>query len=211
MIKAEQIVVKKVSELKPYKNNARVHSPEQIEKLGNSIKEFGFVNPVLIDKDNGIIAGHGRVLAAKSIGVKEVPCIPVEHLTEEQKRAYILADNKLSEMAVWDEPLLDLELMNLEGFDMSSFGFANFEDEEEEEQGKEKKPKTLESMELKVFEHHDYVVFVFDNQFDWMKVCEEFGLKKVDAGYGDTKKVGVGRVVDGKKLVERLGHKDPNN
>jgi hypothetical protein len=117
----------------------------------------------------------------------------------------------LGDLSVWNEPLRDLELLNIEGIDMDAFGFDRFEDDEEEPKPKEEKERMLESMELKAFEHHDYIVFVFDNQFDWMRVCEEFGLKRVDAGYGDTKKVGVGRVVKGTKLVERLEHKDPDN
>ena len=85
----------KISVLKPYENNARTHSQEQVEKIANSIKEFGFINPVLIDSDYGIIAGHGRVLAGQLLGMEEVPCLFIEDLTETQKRAYILADKHL--------------------------------------------------------------------------------------------------------------------
>ena len=96
----------KVSKLKPYENNARTHSQEQVEKIANSIKEFGFINPVIIDSDYGIIAGHGRVLGAQLLGMEEVPCLFVEDLTETQKRAYILADNKLALDAGWDDEIL---------------------------------------------------------------------------------------------------------
>lgn len=100
----------RIDKLKPYKNNARTHSESQIEKIANSISEFGFINPVLIDSDYGIIAGHGRVKGAEKLGMVEVPCLFVEDLTEEQKRAYIIADNKLALDAGWDYELLKIEL-----------------------------------------------------------------------------------------------------
>ena len=115
----------KISELKPYENNARTHSKEQIEKIANSIKEFGFINPVLIDSEYGIIAGHGRVLAGQELGMKEVPCLFIEDLTETQKRAYILADNKLALDAGWDDEILRKEILELDklDFDISISGF----------------------------------------------------------------------------------------
>lgn len=99
---------------------------EQIEKIANSIKEFGFINPVLIDGDFGIIAGHGRVEGAKHLGITEVPCVFVEDLTKEQKRAYILADNKLADLAGWDFAILDKELEEI-SIDMSDFGFESID------------------------------------------------------------------------------------
>ena len=109
----------------PYARNSRTHSDSQITKIASSIKEFGFLNPVLIDKDNGIIAGHGRVMAAKKLGLKEVPILLVEHLTEAQKRAYIIADNRLALDAGWDEEMLRVEFAELEelGFDLELTGF----------------------------------------------------------------------------------------
>lgn len=114
-----------ISKLVPYVNNARTHSPEQINKLRSSLREFGFINPVIIDKDYGIIAGHGRVLAAKEEGIDEVPCVFVDYLTESQKKAYILADNRMAMDAGWDEELLKLEIESLqaEDFDVSFTGF----------------------------------------------------------------------------------------
>ena len=114
-----------INKLKPYKNNARTHSEEQVEKIANSIKEFGFINPVLIDSEYGIIAGHGRVLGATKLGMNEVPCLFIEDLTEAQKRAYILADNKLALDAGWDEELLKIELeeLNNMNFDITLTGF----------------------------------------------------------------------------------------
>ena len=120
-----------ISKLKPYENNARTHSPEQVDKIVRSIEEFGFINPVLIDGDFGIIAGHGRVMAATKMGMDEVPCLFVEDLTEAQKKAYIIADNKLTEDGGWDENILKIELGELEAmdFDVSLTGFdlADFE------------------------------------------------------------------------------------
>ena len=115
-----------ISQLIPNARNARTHSQEQILQLRASLREFGFVNPVIVDKDLNIIAGHGRVLAAKAEGVTEVPCVFVEHLTAAQKRAYILADNKLALNAGWDEELLTLEFSELKdlGFDLELTGFA---------------------------------------------------------------------------------------
>ena len=114
-----------ISKLKPYKNNARTHSEEQVEKIAKSIEEFGFINPVLIDSEFGIIAGHGRVLGASKLGMTEVPCLFIEDLTEAQKRAYILADNKLALDAGWDEEILKIELQALQDldFDISLTGF----------------------------------------------------------------------------------------
>jgi DNA modification methylase len=115
----------KVSDLIPYARNSRTHSDEQILQIAASIKEFGFTNPVLIDKDNGIIAGHGRVMAAKKLKLKEVPCIVADGWTDAQKKAYIIADNKLALNAGWDNALLALEFAELEelGFDLSLTGF----------------------------------------------------------------------------------------
>lgn len=120
-----------INALTPYKNNARTHSPEQLEMIGNSIMEFGFINPVIIDENNMILVGHGRVMAAKQIGIKEVPFRRVTNLTEDQKKAYIIADNKLSDLAGWDDDLLMAELESIE-LDMSQFGFdLEFDDIED--------------------------------------------------------------------------------
>ena len=114
-----------IEKLVPYVNNARTHSKEQIAKLRGSLREFGFVNPVIIDKDYGIIAGHGRVLAAKEENLDEVPCVLVDYLTEAQKKAYILADNRLAMDADWDEDMLRVEIEALQGenFDIALTGF----------------------------------------------------------------------------------------
>lgn len=118
-----------VSKLVPYVNNARTHSPEQVMKLRSSLWEFGFINPIIIDRDYGIIAGHGRILAAKEEGITEVPCVFVDYLTEAQKKAYILADNRMAMDAGWDEELLRVEIEALQGeaFDVSLTGFDEME------------------------------------------------------------------------------------
>ncbi len=106
-----------ITKLVPYVNNARTHSPEQITKLRASLREFGFINPVIIDRDFNVIAGHGRILAAKEEGIKEVPCVFADHLTEAQKKAYIIADNRMAIDAGWDEELLRVEIESLQGMD----------------------------------------------------------------------------------------------
>ena len=114
-----------ISKLIPYVNNARTHSPEQINKLRSSLREFGFINPVIIDRDFGVIAGHGRILAAKEEGIAEVPCVFADHLTEAQKKAYIIADNRMAMDAGWDEELLrvEIEALQAESFDTLLTGF----------------------------------------------------------------------------------------
>lgn len=117
--------------LKPYNRNAKIHGEEQVKKIADSISEFGFVNPVLIDRDYNIIAGHGRVLAAEKLGMDKVPCLFVEGLTEEQRRAYILADNRLAELADWNMDIVNEELFTLDllDFDVSLTGFDLPEEE----------------------------------------------------------------------------------
>ena len=118
-----------LADLVPYARNARTHSEVQVGQIAASIREFSFINPVIIDSDNGIIAGHGRVLAAQKLKLKDVPCLRVEHLTETQKRAYILADNKLALNAGWDTELLKVEIATLreENFDALLTGFSDEE------------------------------------------------------------------------------------
>lgn len=118
-----------IDKLIPYARNARTHSKEQIKQLRASLREFGFVNPCIIDKDYNIIAGHGRVMAAKEEGISEIPCVFAEHLTDAQKRAYILADNRLALNAGWDDEMLSVELSDLQAnaFDLSLLGFSDAE------------------------------------------------------------------------------------
>lgn len=145
-----KIEIQKTSTLIPYIKNSRTHSEAQIQQIAASIKEFGFTNPILIDESDQIIAGHGRLAAAHLLKIKEVPCIRLSHLTETQKKAYVIADNKLALNAGWDDELLALELKDLESenFKIELTGFSedeieiinnsanqNFEPATEDEQG----------------------------------------------------------------------------
>lgn len=137
-----------VDKLIPYVNNARTHDDSQVSQIAASIKEFGFNNPILIDENDGIIAGHGRLMAAKKLGLQEVPTIKLSHLSEVQRKAYILADNRLALNAGWDNELLSLELKELDTeIDLTLLGFnpdelsnlingVNFDPATEDEQGK---------------------------------------------------------------------------
>ena len=120
-----QIKTVAVEKLIPYVNNSRTHSDAQVAQIAASIKEFGWTNPILVDGENGIIAGHGRLLAARKLGKKDVPVIELSHMTESQKRAYVIADNQLAMNAGWDTALLSLELADLkeQGFELDILGF----------------------------------------------------------------------------------------
>ena len=148
-----------IDKLNPYKNNARTHSEKQVEKIANSIREFGFINPVLIDSNFGIIAGHGRVKGAERLGMFEVPCLFIEDLSEEQKRAYIIADNKLALDAGWDYDLLKIELEELNDldFDISLTGFDMdfiFDDDEDSYYGDERE-RTNKAYNLDLVDHQN--------------------------------------------------------
>jgi ParB-like chromosome segregation protein Spo0J len=144
-----KIVYKKTADLIPYARNSRTHDEAQIAQIAASIKEFGWTNPILLDGENGIIAGHGRVMAAQKLNEDKVPTIELAHLTEHQKRAYIIADNKLALNSGWDNEMLALEIADLKdaGHDLELTGFTfdeiekittetNFDPATEEDQGK---------------------------------------------------------------------------
>lgn len=170
----DNIVYKSIKELKPYKKNAKKHPKEQVEQIANSIKEFGFTQPVLIDKNNCVVAGHGRILGAKKAGLKEVPTLCLDDLTEEQIKAYRLADNKLNE-SEWDFNLLDEELgMLSDDVDMSMFGFGF----SEEEQKKEKK------VEFKVKKQNKVIVECIS-----ARQAEDLYERLVMEGYTCTKRI----------------------
>jgi len=161
-----------IDKLVPYARNARTHSKEQVLQLRASLREFGFVNPVIVDKDYNIIAGHGRIMAAKEEGIAEVPCVFAEHLTDAQKKAYILADNRLALNAGWDAEMLALELTELQGadFDVSMLGFDDAElnkllgadaddvkDDEFDVAGELEKPAVAKSGDLWLLGNHRLV------------------------------------------------------
>ena len=144
-----EIIYKNIDELIPYENNPRLND-EAVEYVKNSIKEFGFKVPIVIDKDNIIIAGHTRIKASKELGIKDIPCIIADDLTEEQVKAFRLVDNKVSEKSMWDYTKLDEELDSILDIDMSMFNFENIEETnlddffEDNDNKKEKESKLIE-------------------------------------------------------------------
>ena len=177
-----------IDKLVPYARNARTHSKEQILQLRSSIREFGFLNPCLIDRDYNVIAGHGRILAAKEEGLTELPCVFVEHLTEAQKRAYIIADNRLAMNAGWDEEMLSVELSDLEGvdFNLDLLGFTDSE-----------LKKLLGSLET---EEDDFDLTAALEAASFVKPGDLWTLGRHRLICGDaTKKEDVEKLMDGKK------------
>jgi ParB family chromosome partitioning protein len=129
-----------VASLVPYARNSRTHSPQQVDKIAASIREFGFLNPIIVDGENGIIAGHGRVMAAQKLGLADLPVIEASHLTEAQRRAYVIADNRLALDAGWDNEMLRIEIaelrsmdfdISLTGFDVEEIDAIQFDDDAE--------------------------------------------------------------------------------
>ena len=179
------------SEIKEYKNNTRVHSKEQIRQIKNSIKEFGMCTPIGIHNGT-IIYGHARFEALKQLEYKEFPTIDLSHLNEKQKKAYIIADNKLGDLSKWDKSLLNFELQELisEDFDISVTGFdIDFLNKKEEEEGQKEFSSEL-------MESHNYIVLYFDNDLDWQVAKEKYGIKTVKTD-GKMIKEGVGRIIRG--------------
>jgi hypothetical protein len=179
-----------VDQLIPYINNAKQHPEEQVLKIASSIREFGFVNPVLIDKDFNVIAGHGRILAAKKLGLTEVPCVFVEGLTDAQRKAYILADNRLGELGDWDIDLVTSELeilqeqsfdFKLTGFDLESVTadwFSNHErNDDSRQEGNDEYNEFLDKFEQPKTTDDCYTPdVVYDAVADW--VSERYGYKR---------------------------------
>lgn len=151
-----QVIYKNIDDLIPYINNSRTHNEEQVSQIMASIKEFGFTNPVLIDEKQNIIAGHGRLMASKKLGLVEIPCIILEGLTEAQKKAYIIADNKMALNAGWDEELLKIELENLKelDFDLELTGFDLEEIDkmfEEKPERRNERERTNDAYNLQIY------------------------------------------------------------
>ena len=159
-----EIIYKKVNELIPYENNPRLND-ETVEYVKNSIKEFGFKVPVVIDKDNVIIAGHTRIKASKELGIKDIPCIIADDLTEEQVKAFRLADNKVSEKSVWNWEMLNQELNDILNIDMTKFDFGIDLDEPLEDELDEDE----NNIELKEYQ----VKLKFKDTKDFKKIEDE--------------------------------------
>lgn len=204
------IVYKNIKELKPYKKNAKKHPKEQVERICNSIKEFGFFEhrAVAIDSNNNVVEGHGRILAAKKAGLKEVPTICLDDMTEEQIKAWRLIENKTAE-STYDEQMINKEIEELlkSDIDMEAFGFStdSLFDDVEEIEGEVPFTEILN-------EENNYIVLKFNNKVDWLNAMGVFGIEKTKAyptkKDGNKKsfgmRAGVGRVLDGQKALERV-------
>lgn len=196
-----------ISSIKPYKNNAKKHPKEQIEQIKKSIEEFGMNDPIGIWKDE-IVEGHGRLIACKELGMNEVPIIRLDHMTDEERRAYILAHNKLTMNSDFDESLLGVELDNILDIDMSDFGFENVMDDIDEDI--EEQPE-IEFTEV-LGEEHNYIVLYFDNEVDWLQAESLFDIKPVKnlSTRKDGKinkkmeSTGIGRVIRGAEAINKI-------
>ena len=194
------ITYRPIKELKPYKKNAKKHSKEQVEQIANSIKEFGFTQPVIIDKHDCVVAGHGRILGAKKAGLKQVPTVCLDELTEEQIKAYRLVDNKLNE-SEWDKKTLKEELDELySSFSMEDFGFGiSIENIDLLQEGRREIAPELG-------EANNYIVLEFDTEQEWEDAQFYFDLKEVETPDKNPKirRKGIGRVIKGKDILEIL-------
>ena len=196
MNKNTKIIWKPIDELIPYEHNAKEHNETQIKNLATSLEKYGWQNPILIDKDNVIVAGHGRVLGAKELGQTEVPCIYADDLTEEQVREYRILDNKLNESA-WIDEELEFELPELD--------FSDFDLEFDVEKGTEKEQKEEGQVPFteELMLSHNYIVLYFDNDFDWEVAQDKFGLRQVrDLIPRKGQPKGIGRVINGKRILK---------
>ena len=196
------IKMKRLEEIKPYEKNPRKND-EAVRYVAESIKEFGFRVPIVLDKDHVIVAGHTRYKAAKMLNLDQVPCVIADDLTKKQIRAYRLADNKVGEFAKWDNGLLDAEIFDIGiDIDMCLFGF----DEKAEEEEIEEEVPFTETLD----EAHNYIVLYFDNDIDWLQAQSLFDIKPVKEyssrkdGAAKGKQKGVGRVLDGAKALSGL-------
>lgn len=204
------IVYRNIKDLKPYKKNAKKHPKEQVERIANSIKEFGFFEhrAVAIDREDNVIEGHGRILAAKKAGLTQVPTICLDDMTEEQIKAWRLIENKTAESS-YDEAMISKEIEELlqSDIDMEAFGFSVDILEDETIEVEPDVPFT----EI-LNEENNYIVLKFNNKIDWLNAMGMFGIEKAKAyptrKEGNKKsfgmRAGVGRVLDGQKALERV-------
>lgn len=211
-----EIINKRVEDLKPYENNPRFND-EAVEYVAKSISQFGFKVPIIVDKNNVIVAGHTRYKASLELGLEEVPCIVADDLSEDQIKAFRLADNKVAEKSSWNLELLDEELEYLEdmGIDMNAF---DFERSLEEKINEAKKDGNVEFSEV-IGEEHNYIVLYFDNDVDWLQAQTLFDIKPVKCGSTrkdkeikeNMNRIGIGRVLKGSEAINKiLGVKNEN-
>jgi hypothetical protein len=197
---------KRLNDLLEYESNSRTHSKEQINQIAVSINKFGFTNPILIDDQNTIIAGHGRMYAARQLDIKEVPCIVIEGISESDKAALVIADNKLAENAGWDNDALHAELAFLKeaDYDLSIIGFNQDELDAIFDEPEEVVPPAIEFSE-RLGEANNYIVLTFDNDIDWLSAQSHFGLKSVHSQRANGKawSKGIGRVVNGAEYLNK--------
>ena len=195
------VIKKNIDDLRPYEKNAKKHDDTQIKNVAESIKQFGFVQPIVIDADGVIVIGHCRYEASRRLGLKEVPCVMVDELSDDQVKALRLADNKTNE-SPWDSELLNEELQTLFGkIDMNDFGFpVQIENLDNEDLIGEEKIAT------ELNEANNYVVLQFGNETDWEEAMLKLGLENVSTGEHSKgiRRIGIGRVIDGKEVLRRI-------
>lgn len=202
------IVEMAVDDLREYEYNPR-NNANAVDAVAESIKQFGFKVPVVIDADNVIVAGHTRVKAAKLLGMDAVPCVIADDLTEEQIKAFRLVENRTSELAEWDFDLLDKELAELSEMNMSAFGFED--DEIDEMTEEEHQPKPEIEFTKSIEEKHNYIVLYFDNELDWLQAESVFDIRTVkeystrkDGALPKKPRTGIGRVLDGATALSKI-------
>ena len=196
-----------INDIKPYEKNPRKNE-DAIPYVMESIKQFGFKNPVILDKNNVIVAGHTRIESAKRLGINEIPCIYADDLTDEQIKAFRLADNKVAEVAEWDFDVLGDELEGILDIDMQDFGFDKILDEEENEIIEKPEYEFAEVLG----EEHNYIVLYFDNEVDWLQAETLFDIKPVKCGSTrkdgkiskNMERVGIGRVLKGAEAINKI-------
>ena len=203
-----QIIQKKLEDIVPYANNTKKHDETQIKNVAESIKKYGWVQPIVIDNDGTIVIGHCRALAAERLGIEEVPCVVVSDLTEEEINALRIVDNKTNE-SPWDFDLLSAELPEI---DLSDFEFDfGIEDEKEKTEIVEDETPEVEFSEI-LGEENNYLVLQFKTDIDWLNAQSIFGLETVKS-YSTRKdgkvtknmeRKGVARVLDGAKVLNEL-------
>ena len=203
-----QIIQKKLADIVPYANNTKKHDETQIKNVAESIKKYGWVQPIVIDNDGTIVIGHCRALAAEKLGIEEVPCVVVSDLTEEEINALRIVDNKTNE-SPWDFDLLSAELPEI---DLSDFEFDfGIEDEKEKTEIVEDETPEVEFSEI-LGEENNYLVLQFKTDIDWLNAESIFGLETVKS-YSTRKdgkvtknmeRKGVARVLDGAKVLNEL-------